>query len=117
MDTESITLQKVLLDLNRLRENPKTRNRFPLSLWEKISQLTESYPIEEVSRVLGIQLPYLKQKTKQLMAPKGNMDFVEVRPSPPLDLIQIELTTTAGVQVKIRGPVSSISALLPLFED
>lgn len=117
MDTESTTLQKVFLDLERLRENPKTRNRFPSSIWGKIAQLTESYPLEEVSRVLGIQLPYLRQKTKQLRTPETKIDFIEIRPSPPLESIQIELVTPAGVKVRIQGPVSSITALLPLFED
>ena len=117
MDTESMTLQKVLLGLEKLRGESKTRNRFPSSIWEKIAQLTESYPLEEVSRVLGIQLPYLRRKTQQLRTPETKVDFIEVRPSPPLESIQIELTTPGGVQVKIRGPVASITALLPLFED
>lgn len=116
MDTESMTLQKVLLELEGLRENPKTRHRFPSSIWEKILQLTECYPLEEVSRVLGMQLHHLRQKVQRLKAPEALVDFVEVRPCPPLESIQIELITPGGVQVKIQGPVSSITALLPLFE-
>ena len=111
MDTESMTLQKVLLDLERLRGEPKTRNKFPGSVWDEIAQLATCYPLEEVSRVLDIHLPYLRQKMQQLKAPKAKVNFVEVRPGPLLESIQIELTTPAGVQVKIRGPVSSITAL------
>jgi len=113
MNTKTTSIEEIRSTLARLRQDPTTKRRFPSELWDTIIQLTKTYSIKEVCRQLEIDPVYLKRKIPP--PKKQDLEFREISPLLPPDVITIELTTIAGLKAKIRGPVSCLNHLSKLF--
>ena len=76
MDAKFIPIEEIQSTLDRLRQDPKTRRKFPRELWTSIIQQTKIYPVEEVCRRLQINPTYLKCKIHQSKQPA--LEFREI---------------------------------------
>lgn len=117
MDTKLIPIKELRSILDRLRQDPKTRRRFPQKLWTSIIQLTKIYSMETVCHHLQINPIYLKRKIHQ--SKETALTFREIvmpaTQSVP-DTVTIELKSADGLQVKIQGPFSCLNFLCQLFK-
>ena len=66
MDTLYATIEEIRTTLDRLRQDPQTRRRFPKELWDSIVQLTRSYSFNTICSQLDISPAYLKQKVRKV---------------------------------------------------
>jgi hypothetical protein len=116
MEAKFVSIEDIRSTLDRLRQDPNTKRRFPRELWDSIIHLTKTYPIEEVCRRLDILPAYLKDKMHQFK--EQVLAFHEIPIPVPLsfpDTITIELSTTTGLKAKIQGPPSCLNCLFKLF--
>ena len=116
MENTLISIKEIRSTLDQLRQNPKTRRRFPQELWASILHQTKIYPIEEVCRQLQINPIYLHRKLRELK--ESAFEFREVVMPPAqsaFDTVTIELRSADGLQAKIQGPFSCLNCLSTLF--
>jgi hypothetical protein len=88
---------------------------YPTEVWKRAISLTKQIPVEEVCRILLVQLAYFRKKMRVLGAISDETaDFVEVktRNAIPGDLITIDLETPAGFRAKIQGSSSCLYQVL-----
>lgn len=79
---------------------------YPAEVWKRAISLTGKIPVEEVCRVLLVQLAYFRRKMRAFGAISDEIaDFVEVKTKNaiPRDLITIDLETPTGFRAKIQG--------------
>jgi hypothetical protein len=116
MNTQKDPFYEIEAALTQLRQQTKTRRKFPQKLWGAIIRLTQTHSIQAVSLRLKIHPTYLKQKIKEFhkISP---LDFREI--SVPVEAcsntVSIELVSDFGVRAKIQGPLSCLNYLSPLF--
>ena len=116
MEAKFIPIGEILSILDRLRQDPNTRRRFPRELWDSIIQLTKIYSIEEVGRQLHINPVYLKRKIHQSKEQELEFREISIQASPPVsDMVTIELNSAAGLKARIQGPISCLNYLHKLF--
>jgi len=115
MKTHLNTIEEIRSTLTKLRKDPNTKRRFPKFLWDSIIRLTKVYPLEDICCQTNIHPAYLKHKIRQFK--KEPLEFREVTfsslPSPKE--ITIELSSPDGLKAVIRGPISCLDCLYPLF--
>lgn len=117
MKTTTLTqIEEIQSTLTQLRQDPKTKRRFPQELWNTIIQLTKIYPLEELCRQLHLNPIYLKDKIRES---KGQaLEFREILmpvSQPVSETVTIELSTSSGLKAKIQGPIGCINNLYKLF--
>lgn len=106
----SETLEQVACKLNTLRQDPKTRRRFPQDFWDTVIRLAETHTLNEICQKLCLNPVYVKRKIDNV---KKAPQFCEVFAALS-GTVTIELSTN-GLQAKIQGPKECIHYLLPLF--
>ncbi len=115
MNSQISSLEELATRLHQVRQESKTKNRFPQELWEAIIALTHTHSISEVSKRLRINPHYLKQKIQSTVS-LSSLDFREIPVHPiPSDRVVIEICSDVGMKARIEGPVSCLSHLIPLF--
>ena len=112
-------LEEIRSNLNRLRQDPNTKRRFPKKLWDSIIQMAKIYPHNDLCRELGIHPVYLKRKiqqiTKNSLAIENALEFQEVALSAPSNnLVTIQLSNDK-LKATIQGPVCCLDFLPQLF--
>ena len=116
MNAQDDPFHEIETTLIRLRQQTKTRQRFPKEVWDAITQLTRIYSVREVSLRLNISPSYLNRKI-QGSHETSSLDFSEV--SSPIqecsNMVYIEITSDSGVRAKIQGHPSCLSFLSTLF--
>lgn len=116
MNAQDDPFQEIETTLTRLRQQTKTRQRFPKEIWDTIIQLTKTYSVQIVSLRLNISPSYLKRKI-QGSHETSSLDFREIS-SPTQEfsnMVYIEITSDSGVRAKIQGPPSCMNFLSTLF--
>ena len=117
MNFQNSSLEEIFSILKGLRQEAKTKRKFPIALWEAIIRFTESRPVDEVCDYLQINPVYLKRKMLQLRKP-GIIDFHEVAIQDMLPTtVIIELHSNSGLKAKIQGPISCLNCLNQLFRE
>ena len=114
--TNLITIEDLRSTLIQLRQNPKTKRKFPREVWDSILQLAKTYSVEELCCQLHINLVYLKEKIRD--SKQQVLEFREIpmpKSQPVLDTVTIELSTPSGLKAKIQGPVACMNNLYKLF--
>lgn len=111
MNADPIEEIRTILEL--LRQNPRTKKRFPSETWDAIIQLTKTYSHEEINQRLQLAPGLLKRKIGQRTA---SLEFHEI----PLnnissETVTIELISKNGIQAKIQGPLSCLNCLQQLL--
>lgn len=105
-------IEEVRTRLVLLRQNPKTKKRFPSETWDAIIQLTKTHSHEEICQRLQIAPDLLKRKIGQRQA---SMEFHEISLNNiSAETVTIELISKNGIQVKIQGPLSCLNCLQQL---
>lgn len=115
MNTQVDPFVEIAIRLAEIRQQAKTKQKFPQELWDAIISLTQSYSIQEVSKRLNINPSYLKRKIRDFL-PIRELDFSEV----PVQnicsgMVSVELFSDSGLRAKIQGPPSCLSYLTTLF--
>jgi len=115
MNSKVLSLDDLRSILTRLRQDPKTRRKFPKDLWESIIRLTETHPIEEICQYLKINPSYLKNKIRKYHEPTSP-EFHEISMQDSYSgIIVIELNSNCGLSARIQGPLACLSCLNSLF--
>ena len=119
MEAKRRSIEEVRSKLDKIRQNPCTRHKFPKELWISIIQLTKTHSTREVCRELQMNHTHLERKIHQLKKPaQSELEFREI--SMPiiqlaLDTVTIELKSADGMQAKIQGSSSCLNYLIQLF--
>jgi hypothetical protein len=114
MDTNLVSLEKIRATLSRLRQDPKTKCKFPREIWDSIIQLTKTCPLEEVCHHLDIQPAHLKSKI--LQSKPSALEFQEISiQSPMVETVTISLSSSSGLKATVQGPLSCLTCLHQLF--
>ena len=119
MIPQADSLEQVHAVLMRVRQDPKTRRRYPKSLWDSIIHLTFTHPLKEVCQYLHINTTCLKRKIRESQE-STDLDFVEfTQPSQSssADIVVIELASESGLRAKIQGPLSCLNCIHMLFRS
>lgn len=114
MQNQPTSIEAVRANLEKLRQNPSTRNRFPRELWASIIQLTKNHPIEDICAELSIVPAYLKRKIQQS---EGSFEFREltIAGSVVSESVTIEISANDGLKAKVTGPLSCLDYLQKLL--
>lgn len=116
MDNLYVTFEEIRSTLDQLRQNPKTKRRFPQELWDSIIQLTRNHSFNDICSQLDINPVYLKRKIRQ--SGEDRLEFQEVAFAEPItsnNEVKIELSSASGIKALIRGPISCLNCLYKLF--
>ena len=116
MEAKCTSIDDIRSHLDQVRQNPKTRFKFPRELWDSIVQLTKTHSVEELCHLLDIKLSYLKYKVHQ--SKEQNLEFRELSVAASqvnLETVIIELSSSKGMKAKIQGPVSCLNYLCKFF--
>src|SRR3989338_8572888 len=116
MESKFTSIEEIRSTLDRLRQDPNTKRRFPQELWNAIIQQTKNCPIEEVCSRLQINPIYLQRKIHRVE--DQVLEFREIQVQAPLqssDIVTIELDSSTGLKAKIQGPLSCLDCLRNLF--
>lgn len=115
MDIAPTTIEEIRSVLDQLRQNPKTKRRFPQKLWDSIIRLTEIYPLKDVCQRLNISPIYLRRKI--LQSNENTLEFREIPFSAPFSSanVRIELVSKDGLNATIQGPITCLDSLYKLF--
>jgi len=107
------SIEDIYATLVRLRQNPTTKKRFPIEIWNAIVQLAKTHSHKEICQRLQLNPGLLKRKVQQR---RTSMEFQEItlRNIPP-ETITIELIAKNGMQTKIWGPLSCLNCLQQLL--
>jgi hypothetical protein len=98
--------------LNQVRQQTKTKQKFPQEIWDRIISLVNSHSIQEVSSRLNISQSYLRHKIRS----NAPIEFKEISfPQICSDFISIEISSNRGITAKINGPASCLGYLTPLL--
>lgn len=107
------SLEEIHSTLTRLRQDPKTKKRFPSEIWDAIIHLTETHSFDQVCQTLQIHPAHLKRKIRERITP---FEFQEISlQTAASDTIVIELSSTKGIKAKIHGPLSCLNYLHQFF--
>jgi hypothetical protein len=104
--------------LDQLRQDPKTKRKFPQNLWKSIIRLTKIYSIEDLCQKLNINPAHLKRKMRRTS--EGAPEFREVSLCtlfPSDNLVKIEIRSKTGLSAAIQGPISCLNCLYHLFGE
>jgi hypothetical protein len=106
--------EELELTLKQLRQQSKTKQRYPQEVWDRIISLVKSHSLREVCSRLNISPSYLKGKMRA--SSPLPLEFKEVS-MPPIcsELVSIELMSNCGITAKIQGPASCLSYLNALL--
>lgn len=112
--TKHLSIEEVLCSLTKIRKHPV--NKYPEEIWTAISNLTNKYPLEKISKKLKMNLRYLQKKMNKIKGSNNtSITFTEVPTKSILsENIMIELTS-GDLKAKIQGPVSCLNCIYELF--
>ena len=113
MSSSSDTLKCISANLNALRQDPKTRRKFPQKFWDSLFQLAKTLPLNEICQQLDLNPVYVKNKMSQYQ--QENLDFFECAFSDALTATVIIELSVGELRAKIQGPVSCIDRLSALL--
>lgn len=102
------------LTLKQLRQQSKTKHRYPQEVWDRIISLVNNHSLQKVCSRLNISPFYLKGKMRASSPPP--LEFKEIStPQICSELVSIELMSNCGITAKIQGPASCLSYLNALL--
>jgi len=110
------SLEEIRQNLTQLRQDPKTRKKFPKQLWEDIFSLIHLHSLEEVCGHLNFTPSFLKRKMRERRK-TAELEFQEI-PSfmTPSVGLTIEICSESGLKAKIHGPLDCLHILQTLFK-
>ncbi len=115
MSAKLASLEDIYSILTRLRQDPKTKKKFPSDIWDAIIRLTETHPLGQVCQTLKIHPAQLKRKMRERKT-SSPLEFQEISLQANFsDTIVIELSSAKGIKAKIHGPLSCLNCLHQFF--
>lgn len=115
MDMQLPSIEAIKNTLNHLRQDKKTKIRYPSWVWKAIIGLLESHSINELANQLEISPAYLRRKARQLQGPESICFQEIITDFNPIDTVVIELEDKLGLKAKIQGRISCLTCLEKLF--
>ena len=83
--------------IQQLRASKGPRAKIPSDIWSKISHISQSLPLKELCREVGINPVYARKKMSKSSSPIHKA-FIQL-PSSPMPLL--ELTLKSGAVIKV----------------